>query len=87
MNAALWIVAGLLAAAHLLGGGVKVLIPKEKLSAAGHSAEWAEDFSAGGVKTIGALEDELLPRRWRGGANPDPWAAYGPGNPREAGGR
>ncbi|MFF2812224.1 DoxX family protein [Streptomyces sp. NPDC058000] len=29
---------------------------KEKLAAAGASARWVEDFSAGGVKAIGALE-------------------------------
>ncbi|MHA6762364.1 DoxX family protein [Streptacidiphilus sp. PAMC 29251] len=56
MNIALWIVAGLLAAAYLFGGGYKVITPKEKIAAAGPSAKWAEDFSAGSVKAIGALE-------------------------------
>ncbi|MFI5621427.1 DoxX family protein [Streptomyces sp. NPDC051567] len=56
MNLALWIVAGLLAAAYLLGGGYKVITPKGKITAAGPSARWVEDFSAGGVKAIGALE-------------------------------
>ncbi|WP_411110534.1 DoxX family protein [Streptomyces sp. c-19] len=56
MNLALWIVTGLLAAAYLLGGAFKVITPKEKIVASGRSARWAEDFSAGGVKTIGALE-------------------------------
>jgi hypothetical protein len=54
MNIALWIIAGLLAAASL-GGGVKLLIqPKEKLAAAGFG--WVEDFSGGAVKTIGILK-------------------------------
>ncbi|MEV0291375.1 MULTISPECIES: DoxX family protein [unclassified Kribbella] len=56
MDVALWIVAGLLAVAYLFGGGGKVVMPKEKIFAFGPSAHWVEDFSAGGVKTIGALE-------------------------------
>jgi hypothetical protein len=56
MNLALWIVAGLLAAAYLVGGAFKVVIPKEKIAAVGHSAQWVEDFDAGGVKAIGVLE-------------------------------
>ncbi|MFE5092284.1 DoxX family protein [Streptomyces sp. NPDC056638] len=56
MNLALWIVAGLLAAAYLLGGTFKLITPKEKIAAAGHSGQWVEDFNAGGVKAIGALE-------------------------------
>jgi hypothetical protein len=56
VNIALWIVAGLLAAAYLVGGGLKVIMPKEKIAAAGPSGRWVEDFSAGSVKAIGALE-------------------------------
>ncbi|MEU7039361.1 DoxX family protein [Streptomyces sp. NPDC046237] len=56
MNLALWIIAGLLAAAYLLGGAFKVITPKQKIAASGPSARWAEDFSAGTIKTIGALE-------------------------------
>jgi hypothetical protein len=56
MNVALWIVAGVLALAYLAGGGFKVITPKERIAAFGHSARWVEDFSDGGVKTIGALE-------------------------------
>ncbi|MEU9256139.1 DoxX family protein [Streptomyces sp. NPDC048270] len=56
MNLALWIIAGLLAAAYLLGGAFKVITPKEKIAASGPSARWTEDFSAGGIKAIGALE-------------------------------
>ncbi|WP_327005121.1 DoxX family protein [Dactylosporangium sp. NBC_01737] len=54
MNIALWIVAGLLAAAFLAGGAVKVALPKEKLAAAGMG--FTEDFSDGVVKAIGVLE-------------------------------
>ncbi|MFI6351990.1 DoxX family protein [Streptomyces sp. NPDC050743] len=56
MNLALWIVTGLLAVAYLLSGGGKVIVAKEKIAAFGPSAQWVNDFSAGGVKAIGALE-------------------------------
>ena len=54
MNIALWIAAGLLAAGSLAGGGLKLILPKEKLAASGWG--WVEDFSAGTVRTIGTLE-------------------------------
>ncbi|MFI7672592.1 DoxX family protein [Actinophytocola sp. NPDC049390] len=56
MNIALWIVAGLLATAYLVGGGGKVIIPKNRIAATGPSAHWVEDFSGGAVKAIGTLE-------------------------------
>ncbi|MFH9347592.1 DoxX family protein [Kitasatospora sp. NPDC017646] len=56
MNLALWTVTALLAAAYLLGGFFKVLVPKERIAAAGRSGRWVEDFSAAGVKAIGAVE-------------------------------
>ena len=56
MNLALWIVAGLLSVAYLAGGGGKLIIPKQRIAAFGPSARWVEDFSAGGVKAIGAAE-------------------------------
>ncbi|AKJ12978.1 membrane protein [Streptomyces incarnatus] len=56
MNLTLWIVTALLAVAYLLSGGLKVAVPKEKIAAFGPSAHWVHDFSAGGVKAIGALE-------------------------------
>ena len=55
MNLALWIVAGLLAVVYLLSGIGKLIVPKEKL-AAFPGGGWIEDFSAGSVKAIGALE-------------------------------
>jgi len=54
VNVALWIIAGLLAVAFLAGGVVKLIQPKEKLVASGMG--FAEDFSVGAVKAIGALE-------------------------------
>ncbi|GAB2517784.1 DoxX family protein [Nocardiopsis aegyptia] len=56
MNLALWIVTGLLAAAYVFGGAGKLIVPKERIAAFGPSARWVEDWSAGGVKAIGALE-------------------------------
>ncbi|WP_433476395.1 DoxX family protein [Spirillospora sp. CA-142024] len=54
MNVVLWVVASVLAAGFLLAGGMKLGRPKEKLAESG--LEWTEDFSAGMVKAIGALE-------------------------------
>jgi uncharacterized membrane protein YphA (DoxX/SURF4 family) len=54
MNVVLWIIAGLLAAAFAAAGAMKLTSPKEKLAASGMG--WTEDFSAGMVKLIGALE-------------------------------
>ncbi len=53
MNIALWIISGLLAAAFLASGAMKLTQPKEKLTA---TTGALEDFSAGGIKAIGALE-------------------------------
>ncbi len=61
MNTFLWIIAGLLAAAFLVGGGLKVILPKDKIRAASRiremdAAAWTEDFRAGSIKAIGVLE-------------------------------
>ncbi len=56
MNLALWIVAGLLGVAYLFAGVGKLIMPKEKIATMSSSAGWVEDFSAGGVKAIAALE-------------------------------
>ena len=56
MNLALWIVAGLLGVAYLFAGVGKLMMPKEKIATMSSSAGWVEDFSAGGVKAIAALE-------------------------------
>jgi hypothetical protein len=55
MNTALWIISSLLAVAMLASGTFKLALSKEKLAAA-PGGSWAEDFSAGTVNTIGALE-------------------------------
>ncbi len=55
MNVALWIVAGLLAAAFLFAGFNKVLIPAQKLAKA-PGGGWVLDFSPGFVKVLGVVE-------------------------------
>jgi len=54
MNVILWIAAGVLAAAFLAAGAMKLTQPKEKLAQSGMG--WTEDFSTGAVKAIGVLE-------------------------------
>ncbi len=54
MNVVLWIIAGLLALVFLGAGLMKLTQPKDRL--AGSGMAWTEDFSAGVVKGIGALE-------------------------------
>ena len=54
MDVVLWIVAGVLAAAFLASGLMKLAQPRKKIVDSGMG--WAEDFSDGAVKGIGALE-------------------------------
>ncbi len=54
MNIAIWIVTGLLAAAFLAAGAMKVAQPSQKLVAAG--MEFAGDVPVGAVKAIGLAE-------------------------------
>lgn len=54
MNVVLWIIAGLLAAAFLASGLMKISRPKEKLAEMGMG--WTENYSANAVKAIGAVE-------------------------------
>ncbi|MCC5574832.1 DoxX family protein [Microtetraspora sp. AC03309] len=54
MNVVLWIIAGLLALVFIGAGLMKLTQPKDRLAASG--MPWTEDFSAGTVKGIGALE-------------------------------
>lgn len=54
MNIVLWIVAGLLAAAFLISGVVKIIQPRQKVIDRGYT--WAEDFSPAAVKLIGIAE-------------------------------
>lgn len=56
MNIALWIAAGLLAVAYVGGGGLKVIMSRQKIAASGPAAEWVDDFSPGAVKAIGVLD-------------------------------
>lgn len=54
MNITLWILAGLLAAAFLAAGAMKLAQPKAKLAESGMA--WTEDFTDGQVKAIGVVE-------------------------------
>ncbi|MET4923610.1 DoxX family protein [Streptomyces sp. PSRA5] len=54
MNVVLWVVASVLAAVFLLAGVMKLSRTPQQLAASGLG--WAEDFGAGPVKLIGALE-------------------------------
>src|SRR5258707_3965389 len=55
MNIALWIAAGLLAAAFVVAGVSKLVVPREKLASASGGG-WVLDFSAGFVKALGTVE-------------------------------
>lgn len=55
MNVVLWILAPLLAVAFAAAGGMKLMQPKAKLAAT-NGMGWTDDYSAGMIKTIGALE-------------------------------
>jgi DoxX-like family len=55
VNTALWIMAGLLAAVFLIADSNKLFIPRHKLARA-PGGGWVLDFSAGFVKTLGAVE-------------------------------
>jgi uncharacterized membrane protein YphA (DoxX/SURF4 family) len=54
VNIALWVIAGLLAAAFLAAGITKLVKSKQALEADPRQA-WAHDFSAGAIKAMGAL--------------------------------
>jgi hypothetical protein len=56
VNIAVWIASGLLAAAYLFVGGMKLLTPKERLAENPSLAAAAETFSATSIKLIGGVE-------------------------------
>ena len=56
MNTALWVVAGLLAAAFLVSGIGKLCTPRERMAALSPAAHWVLDFSPGTLRAIGAVE-------------------------------
>lgn len=53
MNAALWIVQGLVAVAMLAAGGMKLARPREELA---ERTPYVEDFTDGQIRAIGVLE-------------------------------
>jgi hypothetical protein len=56
MNITLWIVSGLLAAAYLAVGGMKVVMSTKQLANNPNMAAIADELSAPSIKTIGAIE-------------------------------
>ncbi|WP_436773502.1 DoxX family protein [Yinghuangia sp. YIM S09857] len=82
MNVALWAVAGLLAVAYALSGGLKLAMPKAKMETFRPASKWVEDFSGPSVKAIGALEvlaaiGLILPAVLDTAPVLVPWAAVG----------
>lgn len=55
MNLALWIVAGVMAAAFAAGGIAKLVMPKDKIAAAPGGA-WVDAFSPGAVRALGVVD-------------------------------
>ncbi len=53
MNVVLWILAGVLAAAFLAAGGMKLATPRKQLA---EKMAWAGDATDGQVKAIGGIE-------------------------------
>jgi hypothetical protein len=56
MNVALWIVSGLLAAAYLAVGGLKIVKSPKQLAENPNTAAVAEELSPPAIKAIGAIE-------------------------------
>ncbi|MFY1692083.1 DoxX family protein [Plantactinospora sp. WMMB782] len=55
MNLALWIVTGILATVLLISTS-KMFVPRERMAATSHAAEWVLDFSPAALRVIGTLE-------------------------------
>ncbi|MEU4689099.1 DoxX family protein [Actinoplanes sp. NPDC023714] len=51
----LWIVTVLLATVLLISTS-KMVVPRERIAAAGHAGEWVMDFSPASLRAIGGLE-------------------------------
>jgi hypothetical protein len=56
MNIALWIVAELLGAAFVVGGILKMTMPRDRFAAVNASSAWAKDFEPRTFKGIGVIE-------------------------------
>lgn len=56
MNTTLWIVASVLSAGFLLGGGALLLLSKEKYRALGANQHWVDDFGPGHLKAIAVIK-------------------------------
>ncbi|WP_409429033.1 DoxX family protein [Mycobacterium sp. SMC-11] len=56
MNTALWIIAGVVAAAYAIGGAALLLLPRAKYRALGANQHWVDDFGDGHLKAIGTIK-------------------------------
>ncbi|MGC0143517.1 DoxX family protein [Pseudactinotalea sp. Z1732] len=56
MHITLWIIAGLLSAAYLIGGASQLLMSKEKYRSYAESQHWVDDFTPGHIKAIGVIK-------------------------------
>jgi hypothetical protein len=56
MNLMLWIVAGALGTAYVVGGVVKLILGRDKFATMGPSAAWAGEFAPSTFKAIGVVE-------------------------------
>ena len=56
MNLALWIVAGVLGPAFVVGGLVKLFVPRDKFASVNSGTGWAGEFTPGTFKSIGLVE-------------------------------
>jgi len=56
MDTVLWVVAGVMTTACVIGAGAQILLPKERYRDLAASQHWADDFSAGHLKAIGTIK-------------------------------
>lgn len=56
MNIALWIVAEVLGVAFVVGGIIKMLLPRDRFASVNASTAWAAEFNPRTFKAIGAVE-------------------------------
>lgn len=56
MNTVLWIMAIVLGVAFTIGGLTQILLPRSRYRALAKSQEWADEFTDGQLKVIGATK-------------------------------
>lgn len=56
MNTTLWVIAGVAAAAYVIGGATLLLLPRAKYRALGANQHWVDDFGDGHLQAIGTIK-------------------------------